>query len=83
MGPAGIKHSNRSSPNGQAASTGDLNSPAHNEIKGLISGTVCCSATLGTEEYMAPIGRALWPLRAQATEGLSLQSVPSLQPEAN
>ncbi len=58
---------------------GDLNSPPHNEIKGLISMTVCCSVTVCTEEYMPPIGLTVWPLREQARLGLSLVSFPPLQ----
>ncbi len=59
-------------------SASDLNSPPHNEIKGLISMTVCYSVTVRTEEYMAPIGLAVWPLREQARPGLSLVSLPPL-----
>lgn len=58
--------------------TGDLNSPPHNEIKGLISMSVCCSVTVCTEEYIPPIGLAVWPLREQAILGLSLVSLPPL-----
>lgn len=56
--------------------TGDLNCPPYNEIKGLISMTVCYSVTVGTEEYMFPIGLAELPLREQARLGLSLASLP-------
>ena len=59
-------------------STGDLNSLPHNEIKGLISMTVCCSVTVCTKEYMAPVVLAVWPLREQARLGLSPVSLPPL-----
>lgn len=54
---------------------GDLKSPPHNEIKGLISMTVRCSVTVCTEEYMALIGLAMCPLREQGQTG-SVPSVP-------
>lgn len=67
---------------GGQPSVGDLNGPHHNEINGLISMTVCCSVTLNTEEYMAPIGLAVWPLREQARLGPSLVYPPPFHREA-
>lgn len=64
-------------------SAGDLNSPPHNEIKGLISMTACYSVTVCTKEYMAPIGLAAWPLREQARLGQSPVFPPPLHREAN
>lgn len=62
---------------------GDLNCPPYNEIKELISMTVCCSVTVCTEDYVPTIGLAAWPLREQARLGLSLVSFPLQHSEAN